>query len=311
MEITSESWAIIINPKSGKRKFREQLHYLFLQLKRANILFDHRVTQFAGHATAIAKRQAEKGYTNFVIVGGDGTISETINGLMSSNIDDKSAFSIAIIPKGTGNDWARFWGLSRNYQHSIGVFLQHKKRLIDIGRVDFTYKDKQKTHYFINSVGFGLDAAVVNITQRMKRYIGSHSFLYTIALLKAVFTYRAENVRVETAETTISDKMFTMNVANGCYSGGGMKQNPNAIPYDGLLDTILAKKPTFLDIISALRRLFNGKLLEHPIIESFQAKDITLDCGTNILMEADGIIVNGTSPFRICIIANAIQMVVS
>lgn len=310
MEIAPENWAIIINPKSGKRKFRQQRKYLFQKLKYAGIQFECRITQFAGHATKIAKLQAEKGFKNFMVVGGDGTISEVINGIFSSKIEDTNSLKIALIPRGTGNDWGRFWGLTRDYNHSIDIFLNGKSRPIDIGKVDFKLEGEKQSHFFINSVGFGLDAAVVNITHRMKKYVGSHSFLYTIALLTAVFSYRPHKVKITAKEKTINDRMFTMNVANGCYSGGGMKQNPNALPYDGLLDSMLAKKPTFLDIINALGRLFNGKLLEHPIIESFRTQEMTIHCDKNALIEADGIIVNGASPYKISIIPNAIQMII-
>ena len=169
---------------------------------------------------------------------------------------------------------------------------------------------EKESHFFINSIGLGLDAAVVNLTHRLKAVLGSHSFLYTLALLGAVFTYKAHKIRIFSDEKNITDKMFTMNVANGCYSGGGMKQNPNALPYDGLMDVMMAKKPTLWDIITAILKLFNGKLLEHPVIESFQTQHLMVQCDKAALMEADGIIVNGFSPFNISILPNAIQMIV-
>ena len=306
----SEHWAIIINPKSGKKKFRRQRKYLFLTLKHAGIEFDYRLTRFAGHASKITRYFVEKGYRNIMVVGGDGTMSEVINGIFSSNVNDTSALKIALIPRGTGNDWARFWGLTTDYKQSIGVFLKGKIQAIDIGKVEYDMEGIKESHFFINSIGLGLDAAVVNLTHRLKEIFGSHSFMYTVALLGAVFSYKAHKVRIFSEERTISESMFTMNVANGCYSGGGMKQNPNALPYDGLMDVMMAKKPTFWDIITAILRLFNGKLLEHPVIESFQTQNLLVQCDKAALMEADGIIVNGFSPFNISIMPHAIQMIV-
>jgi len=310
MEITPQHWAIIINPKSGKKKFRQQRKYLFLALKHAGIEFDYRITRFAGHASKIARYFVEKNYKNIMILGGDGTMSEVINGIFSANIEDTSSLKIALIPRGTGNDWGRFWGLTRDYNKSIDVFFKGKTQSIDIGRVEYDMEGINESHFFINSVGLGLDAAVVNLTHRLKAVLGSHSFLYTLALLGAVFTYKAHKVRIFSDERNITNGMFTMNVANGCYSGGGMKQNPNAVPYDGLMDVMMAKKPTIWDIITALLRIFNGKLLEHPVIESFQTQSLLVQCDKAALLEADGIIVNGFSPFKISIIPNAIQMIV-
>ncbi len=306
----SNYWAIIINPKSGKKSFRKQQKFLFLKLKHAGIEFEYRITHFAGHATKIAQNYIEKGIQNILVLGGDGTMSEVINGIFSANIKDTSSLKLALIPRGTGNDWARFWGLTTDNKLSIDVFLKGKIQHIDIGKVLYNMEGKQETHYFVNSVGMGLDAAVVNLTHRLKSILGSHSILYTIALLGAVFSYKSHKVKIISDEKIISDSMFTMNVANGCYSGGGMKQNPNALPYDGLLDVMMAKKPTFIDILSALTRLFNAKLLELPVIESFQSKKIEVQSNEAALLEADGIIVNGFSPFFISIIPNAIQMIV-
>ena len=309
-EITPQQWAIIINPKSGKKKFRQQLKYLFKTLERSGIQFDYKLTRFAGHATKIARLYAEKDYRNFMVVGGDGTMSEVINGIFSANIEHTDSLKIALIPRGTGNDWGRFWGLTRDYKYTIDVFLKGNFQSIDIGQVDYELEGEKQKHFFINSVGLGLDATVTNITHRLKKYVGSHSFLYTVALLFAVFTYRARKIKIRSKDRNIDDNMFTMNVANGCYSGGGMKQTPHALPYDGLLDVMMAKKPTFFDILGALRLIFNGRLLEHPVIESFQTQNLQVNCHKNALMEADGIIVNGTSPYTISIIPNAIQMVV-
>ena len=310
MEISPLHWAIIINPKSGKKKFRQQRKYLFLALKHAGIEFDYRITRFAGHASKIARYFVDKNYKNIMVLGGDGTMSEVINGIFSANIEDTSSLKIALIPRGTGNDWGRFWGLTRDYNKSIDVFFKGKTLSIDIGKVEYDMEGINESHFFINSIGLGLDAAVVNLTHRLKAVLGSHSFLYTLALLGAVFTYKAHKVRIFSDERNITNGMFTMNVANGCYSGGGMKQNPNAVPYDGLMDVMMAKKPTIWDIITALLRIFNGKLLEHPVIESFQTQSLLVQCDKAALLEADGIIVNGFSPFKISIIPNAIQMIV-
>jgi len=310
MEITPQHWAIIINPKSGKKKFRQQRKYLFLALKHAGIEFDYRITRFAGHASKIARYFVDKNYKNIMVLGGDGTMSEVINGIFSANIENTSSLKIALIPRGTGNDWGRFWGLTRDYNKSIDVFFKGKTQSIDIGKVEYDMEGIKESHFFINSIGLGLDAAVVNLTHRLKAVLGSHSFLYTLALLGAVFTYKAHKVRIFSDERNITNGMFTMNVANGCYSGGGMKQNPNAVPYDGLMDVMMAKKPTLWDIITALLRIFNGKLLEHPVIESFQTQSLLVQCDKAALLEADGIIVNGFSPFKISIIPNAIQMII-
>ncbi len=273
-------------------------------------MFDYRVTRFAGHASKIARYYVQKGYKNIMVLGGDGTMSEVINGIFNATTKSTQELKIALIPRGTGNDWGRFWGLTADYRKAIEVLLKGKTQPIDIGKVEYDMEGEKEAHYFINSVGLGLDAAVVNLTHRLKEFFGSHSFLYSVSLLLAVFSYRSHKVKLYSHEKNIDDGMFTMNIANGRYSGGGLKQTPNALPYDGLLDVMMARKPTFADIIGALVALFRGKLLEHPAIVSFQTKELLVQCDKKALMEADGIIVNGSSPFKISILPGAIQMIV-
>ncbi|OJV35894.1 MAG: hypothetical protein BGO29_07300 [Bacteroidales bacterium 36-12] len=307
--INNGKWIVIINLKSGKKNFRIQINYLFQQLKLANIEYEYKITEFAGHAELIAKNYANKKFSNFLIVGGDGTISEVINGIFHSNIENNSR-RIAIIPRGTGNDWARFWGLTRNYKKSIDIFLEGKSQKIDIGRVDYFLEEEPKKRFFINSIGFGLDAIVAHNTNYLKRFLGSHSILYLVALLWAVFKYKSKPIHLNYNDVDIQDSLFTMNIANGCYSGGGIKQNPHAVPYDGLFDTMLLKKPTFNDIITLLPLIFNGKILQHQAIESFRIKNIILKTQNGKYFETDGIISYYVAPLTVSILAEAMEMII-
>lgn len=305
-----DKWAVIINLKSGKKNFRVQMNYLFKQLEKAGIEYEHRTTQFAGHAVLIARNFAKNNFYNFLIVGGDGTLSEVINGIFGAGIQHQHKLKIALIPRGTGNDWARFWGLTRDYKHSIKIFLEGKSKSIDIGRADFLLEGESQSRFFINSIGFGLDATVAHNTNRLKRYVGSHALLYLIALVWAVFKFKPKPAKLNAVEKQIEDVLFTMNIANGCYSGGGMKQNPDALPFDGLFDVMMARTPSFKDIITALPLVFNGKILQHPVIESFRTSELSLSTQNGNYFEADGIVVHYAPPVSIKILPGAIQMIV-
>ena len=306
-------WVVIINLKSGKKHFRQQIDYLFQQMKKNKLEYISKITQFAGHANLIAKNYLQQGYTRFLVVGGDGTVSEVINGLFSSAQPSEN-LQIGLIPRGTGNDWARYWGLTKDYNHAIDVFLKGKLHQIDIGKVNYHIENEAHTRFFINSIGFGLDAAVAQKTNHLKKFLGSHSILYTLALLAAVFRFRSKKIHISCKEKEIRDEMFTMNIANACFSGGGMKQNPFAVPDDGMFDVMFAGIPTFRDILSALVYLFRGKILEHPVIQSFRTKELELSCDNNdmheSIFEADGIVNHCSPPLKISVLPGAIQMIV-
>ena len=309
--ITDNHWLVITNPTSGKRKFQEQSKYVLSELDKAQIPYFFKLTEYSGHAIEIAKYYAKRGCINYLVLGGDGSINEIINGIFAAEPDDTSDIKIALIPRGTGNDWGRFWGLKKNNKESMKIFHKGNCKMIDIGKVELISENNlSENHYFINSVGFGLDAKVVEVTHRMKKFMGSFSLLYTLALLSAVFKYKSTQAELTMDGKTQQFKLFTMNIANGPFSGGGIKQNPFALPYDGIFDMIVVEKPTIKDILTALPLIFNGKITQHPIIQSSQAREVTIKTEKNILMEADGIIVPNGHNCRVSIIPEAIQMIV-
>ena len=87
---------IIINPKSGKNYFRAQRIYLWHLLRKRHQPFAYRVTKFAGHATELARELVEKGYDEILVLGGDGTLSEAINGIMRSTLTPEQKAAIQV-----------------------------------------------------------------------------------------------------------------------------------------------------------------------------------------------------------------------
>ena len=101
---------IIINPKSGKRAFRRQRIYLWKLLRKRREPFVYRVTKYAEHAIELGRELVERGCDEILVLGGDGTLSEVINGIMRADIpeEQRAKISFGIMPRGTGNDWGRF-----------------------------------------------------------------------------------------------------------------------------------------------------------------------------------------------------------
>jgi diacylglycerol kinase (ATP) len=303
-------WQIIINPKSGKRVLQKQLKYLFKVLNRKGITYNPIYTQYAGHAIDIARDLVETGSDNILVVGGDGSFSEVVNGIFSAQNVDISKIKIAIIPHGTGNDWARFWGLTREHKDAVDVFLKGFVRPIDVGEVTYYCGRRKRKHYFVNSVGFGLDHKVVHEVHRLKYYVGSHSILYFVALVRAAFTYKSRAVKISTEDGVFERKILTMNIGNGCYSGGGMKQNPTAVPYDGVFDAMFADPPTFKDILMGLALMFNGKIAQHRIIHTLHTSEIHIETDGYFPFEADGIEVNSLGNINVKVLPLSLQMIV-
>ena len=306
-------WQIIINPKSGKRVLQRQLNYLFKILDKNGIAYNATYTQYAGHAVEIARDLVETENYNILVVGGDGSFSEVVNGIFSAQLAQgvsTSDIKVAILPHGTGNDWARFWKLTRNHKDAVEVFLKGITRKIDVGQATYYCGRKERKRYFVNSAGFGLDYKIVHKVNRLKYYFGSHSVLYFFALVGVVFTYKPRRIKISADNKIFDGKVFTMNIGNGCYSGGGMKQNPDAVPYDGVFDAMFACPPNFKDIITAIPLVLNGKLTQHRIIHPVRTPEILVESSGYFPFEADGIEVNAFDAINVKILPLSLQMVV-
>jgi diacylglycerol kinase (ATP) len=303
-------WGVIINPTSSKKVLRQLQNELLRATDSARIPTKICYTQHEQHATQIARELVEAGVENILVVGGDGTLNEVVNGIYTAPNIDLGKLTIAIIPSGTGNDWARYWQLNRGYKTALEVFLQGHTTAIDIGKAEFERNGEVQQRYFINSFGLGFDHKVVHETNRIKRYLGSHAVLYFVAVLRSVFLFKAQELTIKTADTSYTGNVFSMNVGNGCYSGGGMKQNPTAIPTDGLFNAMYVLPLTPRDIFVAIQLLFNGKLTTHPRIKTLCAPEIEIAGTATLPFETDGVEGLAGNHVKVSVLHHSIRMVV-
>lgn len=304
----NEAWGVIVNPHSGNK--RAPKHWKTIDRLLREFDAETYFTDAPGHAIELAKNLVENGCRKIMAVGGDGTINEVVNGIYRSNITDKNEVKIALIPCGTGNDWGRFWGINRDFKESIKHIKDGKTKQVDIGLCSGKTGGIATEQYFINAAGGGFDATVVYITSRLKTFLGGYKWVYSVSLLLSVFFYRAKQMTIAFNGKEIRQNIFTFCIGNGCYSGGGIKQNPNATPCDGLFDAIIVPKLSFLEIIKGISLVFKGKITEHPRVTSFQSTEITITCGEKIRMELDGIDIQCDGEYNIKLIPNALQMIV-
>ena len=302
---------IIINPKSGKRAFRRQRIYLWKLLRKRREPFVYRVTKYAEHAIELGRELVERGCDEILVLGGDGTLSEVINGIMRADIpeEQRAKISFGIMPRGTGNDWGRFWGLTKDFKKSLDRFFNGEKQPLDVGCITYWRNGIVHHRYFINSVGFGVDSLTCQWATTLKYYIGSHHVNYFFALLAAICVHKSQKIElIVDGKTIVNDMLFTMNIGNGPFSGGGIKQNPDADPRDGVFHSIFVQTPTFRQVLKAIPRLFNGRLTDLDFVHSFVGKEVEVNTRKHLMFEADGILENIMGPCRITCLHNALSM---
>jgi YegS/Rv2252/BmrU family lipid kinase len=304
-----KEWLVIVNPNAGNGRGGKDWNKIEILLRNSGLQFKHEFTTCKGHAIEISYEGIEHGYRKFITIGGDGTLNEVIYGIFRNNNCNPAEVTIGLIPVGTGNDWGRMFGIPLDHAEAVKIITEGKKLLHDIGTISYQEGEKRITRYFINIAGMGFESEVVRRTNYLKEKGWGGRLIYFYNLLVTLFSYKFKKaeISIDSGEK-ISTPVFSINIGNGRFCGGGMRQTPGALPDDGLLDVTVIKGMGKMEIIKNLRILYNGKILTHPKIQGFRGKKITIDSESLIYAEADGESL-GHSPAEIGIFPAGINII--
>lgn len=303
------TWALIANKFAGTRSTKNFWKKIDEKFTKVGITVEYFFTERVGHARELAIDILKKGYTRLVVMGGDGTFSEVIDGLMKSK-EDLSNFVVGLIPFGTGNDWGRYWRLDRNIDKSINVLANGVSTAVDVGKIDYSVGEKPVTRYFINAYGLGFDAKVLDLTNSLQHTFKGASWTYTLALFLTLFKHRSQVMEYEfDGGRTFKGLSYTASMGNGCYTGGGIKQTPEAKPNDGLLDIMVVENLNLMKILKAVKLLFKGRLLEHDSVHLFKSRNIIARSAKPIISEVDGILQELTNEIRVELLPKQINFI--
>lgn len=301
-------WLVIINPNAGNGKGKKDFDRITGLLEREEIPFSVRFTEKKTEAIDHAREAIENGFRKIISVGGDGTLNEVINGVFSQNICPTSEIVVALIPVGTGNDWGRMFGIPLIYEGAIKVIKENKMMLHDIGTITYFNRNTQMKRYFINIAGLGFEAMVVSRTNKQKDKGRSNAAIYFYNLLASLISYRKETAVIEIDGRKSTARVFSINVGNGRYCGGGMRQTPDALPDDGLLDITVIKDMGRIEIIRNLKLLYDGTILSHPKVDGYRSTNLKVNSEAVLYAEADGESL-GHTPVEFGIIPSAINII--
>ncbi|MDH5657020.1 MAG: diacylglycerol kinase family lipid kinase [Spirochaetia bacterium] len=282
--MVKNQWCVIMNPVSGKGKAvkdRKTIEALFEQFK---IPFQIFISEYPGHTVKITEKALGLGFKKFIAVGGDGTLNEIVNGIFKQKKTPPANCTLAAIPVGTGNDWAKNNQLGKTYESAVRIISENHNYLHDIGLADYMENGKKVNRFFINFSGIGFDSEVV--AGMASRRFGSLS--YFIAILKTFLFYRGVSMTIQVNGNTLQKKVFVLMTALGKYCGGGMHLAPRSLPDDGFFDVTLVQSMNWLYLLFSLPQIYNGKILSHPRVESFQTKMIKIESSEKIRIESDG-----------------------
>ncbi|MFP4527198.1 MAG: diacylglycerol/lipid kinase family protein [Candidatus Kapaibacterium sp.] len=297
---------IIINPMSGVRKTLRDKSLINNALSKIPGNPEIVYTERRLHAVEIAKTYVERGCRRIIVVGGDGTLNEAVNGIFAQESCDPTEVTIGIMPVGTGNDWRRIYNIPPDYQKAVDIILKNKTVMQDVGIVKYFEDDDPKIRYFANVAGIGFDARVARRVNIAKERGRGGKLTYIKHLVASLINTKARDCIIDVDGNSFATKTFSMSVGIGKFNGGGILQLPHAIPDGGLLSATLIGALGKFEIIMNIHRIFDGSILKISKVKALKGKEIRFDSDEIFLLEADGETL-GHSPFSFGIIPRALR----
>lgn len=300
-----QDWVFIINPLSGGGKGAKNWAKAKTALDSQGISYDYALTEGPHHAVEIVKNRILSGHRRFCIVGGDGSMHEALNGVFAQKEVNSRDICLALVPSGTGNDWARSHKIPLKPEQAIATLRNGSAILQDVGKIQYFVGKEEQQRYFINVAGLGYDAYVAE--KFLSRLKGLGKLSYMAAVVGGLSTYHNEEIRVFADEFETSDRVFLFAIAINNYFGGGMKIAPDALPDDGLFDITLVGNISKLQVILQLKNLFDGSFVKHPLVKQMRTAKLLIESEKHLYLQADGELL-GHTPFSIRCLPAAVQV---
>ncbi len=307
----TKRWFVIVNPVSGGGKGLGDFPKISHLLRENGIQHDPAFTEHRYHATELAVEAVNRGYRKIIVVGGDGTLNETVNGLFIQKQCEPKEILLAVIAVGTGNDWVRTTCIPRNYSAAVRAIKEGYSFLQDVGKVTYTESKVEQTRYMANVAGLGFDAYVIQIFNHLKLKGYKGKWLYLYSLLRGFFSAKPAGATIEVDGKVIYNKLlFSLAVGICRYNGGGIQQLPRAVANDGLLDLTIIRPVHWWHVVFRARRLFNGEIYSIGHVQYAQGKVIKITSAPNMPLETDGEL-QGVTPVTISVVPQAVRFVVT
>lgn len=276
---------IIVNPVSGKRGKRSARN-----LKTLARVFDEYGKQYAvyttsraGEAREIARKiTSEEADAELVVVGGDGTVHEVLNG-----VADPTRCRLGVIPSGTGNDFAEATGISPDAEKTARFIAAGSAKptdYLEIGGVRC-----------LNAGGLGMDVDVLLRCKKGKWFKGR--IKYFISLLQSLFAFKGCEIEVEQGGGRRKYKALLAAACNGSQFGGGIPVCPPSVVDDGKMDVMIVECMGKLQILKAFSYLLKGKVTEYPAAKHFLADAVDVFPASPVTVQLDGELYDGL-PFK-------------
>ncbi len=283
---------VILNPYAGRWKGQRRRAEAEAALKNAGIDYDIVLTEHHGHGIDLASEAALQGYSTVIAAGGDGSISEVVNGLMKAVEKGAKMPALGILPLGTANDLVANLNLPTDLVACARLIAQGSTRPVDLGvlryKVDGPTAGETRQCYFDNNSAIGLEPCVTLVQQKISWLKGTVRYLASAVI--AVMQKPSWNARLEWDQGSYDGKISLVTVGNGKVTGG-FYMTPHANPYDGKLTFVYGFVPHRREMFALLPRALKpaeGNYVEADMIHELDSPWMRVQVTTPTPLHADG-----------------------
>jgi diacylglycerol kinase (ATP) len=308
VRVSGSTW-VILNPAAGKGRAERLWPELAGRLRGIGIDFTQAVTCGPGDAIELARQAVEDGAGRIIVAGGDGTLNEVVNGCVQAGGAGTRLPELALLPIGTGTDFARGLGIG-SVEEALAALQRGHARPIDLGEVEYRDESgRERERAFINVADFGLGPVVSNHIAHGSRRLGQAAYLY--GALRAIAGYQQAEVRLTVdGALAYEGPSGILAIGNGCYFGGGMAITPKARPDDGLLDVVVLGATDRRELAGGLLpRVYRGTHLRHPAVHLARGVRVEVAATPPLPLEVDGEVV-GTTPASFALLPRRLTVLV-
>lgn len=281
----------ILNPASGRGKSSATGRAVGNALAQARL--DHQLVETLrpNHAIDLARDARSSGFGVVAAVGGDGTVSEVVNGLYRSAVPGRPVGRLAMFPAGSGNDFVDMLGAPKSPGAVVERILRGHVKHVDLGVAGYRAQGDAHSRVFDNNLGVGFEAQVTLESYKIRRLKGT--LLYVWAALRALRSYAAPQMTIEWEDAQGKYQKreletLLVTIGNSARTGGGFYLTPQARLDDGLLDIAIARHLPRHRILGLLPKALFGKHTTDPAVEMATCRWARIVCHEPSPMHMDG-----------------------
>jgi diacylglycerol kinase (ATP) len=311
MATTSPKILVVANPVSGAGATLRKLPEIERALRNHGLSYQLQCTERPGHASEIAASAAARGFDVVAVVGGDGTLNETVQAYLAKDGSVVRGPDLALIPCGSGGDFRKTLGLSGTIDEAVARIRYGQRRACDLGVLEMIdLQGQPRTHAFFNIASFGVGGLVDRIVNDSPKWMGGRA-VFLLGTLRALATYKNAEVRIRIdGRRFYEGPIFNCAIANGKYFGGGMKIAPHADPTDGRFEVVTLGDLSKAEVLGLSPKIYTGAHLGEHGVTVGSGTVIEADAvhpWASVLLDVDGE-APGKLPVRATLRAGAVTM---